>query len=90
MVGRKWLALPLLAFALAACASFPYRWYVIDPDTGMLKGQKPKDDLRMSEVCKPDAIDKAKCIGMLQAEFDRLMSDYVEMRERLKACEDSL
>lgn len=74
---------------LAACASaFPYKWYGIDPGTGVLLGRTPKEDLPLT-TCSPDQAQKGKCAVMLIDEFDRLRNDYVSLKRRLEACERS-
>lgn len=74
---------------LAACASaFPYRWYGIDPEMGLLLGSTPKDDLPLT-TCSPDQTQKGKCAVMLVDEFDRLRNDYALIKKRLEACERS-
>lgn len=72
---------------LVSCAgAFPYKWYGIDPDAGVLFGKTNKEDLPLT-VCAPDQTQKGKCAVILIDEFDRLRNDYAAMKERLKACE---
>ena len=84
---KKALFIILGILFLAACASaFPYKWYGIDPEAGVLLGNTAKDDLPLS-ICAPDDVQKGKCAVMLVAEFDRMRNDYATLVERLKACE---
>lgn len=87
---KKYLILALITFGFMACAtSFPYKWYGLqlpNYDQGKLLGEDEDDDLPI-RVCKPDEQIKGKCVVVLIDEFDRLKSDHVQCRERLKACE---
>ena len=81
-----------LLFA-AACGSAQYRYYGIAPLPGeilrgTLLGPEPKDDRPLSD-CTPDDQEKGKCVVLFTDTWERAQSDYLECRERLKACEDS-
>lgn len=75
------------ALAFVSCgADFPYRWYGIDPQAGLIIGPSSKEDEPIT-VCQPSGEEKGKCIVMKVGEFERLMEDYLEKTERLKECE---
>lgn len=65
-----------------------YPHYVLEPNSGMLLGKEPKDDLPVS-VCAADATSKAKCDVMMHDVFTQLLKDMADYRERLIACEAS-
>lgn len=76
-----------LVFIAASCASaFPYKWYGLDPTQGKLLGKTEEEDLPL-KVCNPDDIQKGKCVVIFVQEFDRLRSDYAEIKQRLVECE---
>jgi hypothetical protein len=89
VVKRRGLLLACVLGLLGCASTFPYRYYGLDARSyeGTLLGDKPKHDLPFS-VCAPDAADKGKCAVILRTELEKLMRDYAEMRERLKACEE--
>jgi hypothetical protein len=89
MVKRRGLLLACVLGLLGCGTTFNYRYYGLEADSygGKLLGPKPKDDIPFS-VCAPDEHDKGKCAVILRAELEKLMRDYADMRERLKACEE--
>jgi len=79
--------------ALISCAStFPFKYYGLDGvdySVGHLRGAKSSDDLRF-EICRPNLEGQEReCVVFRIAEFDRLYTDYIEMANRLKDCEES-
>lgn len=82
---KLWVASFLL---LTCCGSAPiYPYYVVDPEKDLLKAADPKDDLKLSETCKPDASDQAKCILQIRAVFFKKERELLETREALRRCE---
>jgi hypothetical protein len=74
--------------AIASCASaFPYKWYGIDPGAGILLGKTEVEDMPLT-VCSPDDKQKGKCAVFLIEEFERLQTDYANIKARLKQCEE--
>lgn len=74
----------LFAFSIIACASFPYRWYVLNYESGKLQGPQESDDLPLSFCAKgPDY----KCIVIETEQFRAFRKDYDDKVERLKSCE---
>lgn len=91
---RRVLAVLLLSLAACTSLAFNYRWYGVAPAPGQklvgtLLGPEPKDDLDLS-VCNPDEKDKGKCVVFLRAEFEKLRVEYIDLKERLRACEVGL
>lgn len=90
---KKQTVIPgLLLLAIIGCgATFSYRHYGLDARSydGSLLGPDPKQDLPL-KVCEPDAVSTGKCMVMLAAEFYRLKADYLDMANRLIACERKL
>lgn len=77
----------LLSIGAMSCAStFPYKYYGIWPSKGTLLGSDPSKDLPLT-LCEPDEVTKGKCVVFFVDDFDRLLADYVSMKERLKRCE---
>jgi len=91
MEGKKKILFLSLLVLTSCAASFPYRWYGLDCQecAGTLLAKDKKDDLPLS-TCLPDADGKGTCAVLTFTEMDRLRSDYMEMQERLKACDESL
>lgn len=83
---RSFLLGLLLGITLVGCASFQYRYYGIVPSQGKLLGVKPSDDKPLS-MCEPDAQQRGKCVVLFTEEFERFVSDYLETKEQLKACQ---
>jgi NifU-like protein involved in Fe-S cluster formation len=46
-----------------------------------------KGDAKDFSFCSPDKYEKRKCAVMTLDAFQNLLEDYVDMQERLKACE---
>lgn len=90
---RKQTLIPvLLLSAIIGCgATFSFRHYGLDAKSyeGTLLGPDPKQDLELS-VCEPDEVEKGKCIVMLRDEFYRLKLEYLDISNRLIACERKL
>lgn len=83
------LVLSTILLLIAACASaFPYKWYGIDPNAGVLLGKDKESDLPLSK-CQGDKEQQGKCAVMIVDEFDRLRNDYAALRAKLEACERS-
>jgi hypothetical protein len=82
----------ILGFAfcalLTSCASVAYTSYIMDLPVwdGTLKGRKPSEDIPVS-TCQPDAQNLDKCRVVLTAEWERMNSDIINLKERLKSCE---
>ena len=83
----------ILSVVLSGCASTGvYKHYVLGdlPDRcyadGVLRGPKEKDDLPLI-LCKPDVMNKGRCVVVRLHEFERIMSDAQRMMVRLKSCE---
>lgn len=82
-------AYAVLGLGLFSCASigFNYKWYGIDPLAGKLLAPTESGDLSLT-LCQGDEVQKGKCAVMFIEEFDRMRSDYVQLKARLKACEE--
>lgn len=81
----------VIGFLVVSCAglSFGYKFYglqVAHYDDGTLLGPKAADNLPFT-VCEPTAADKAPCIVMLSAEFNRLKADYMDTKQKLNECQ---
>ena len=85
---RALLPIGFLFLVAASCAAFPYKWYGIDPSASKLLGPSPGDDLPLAN-CQGSDGQKGKCAVLFIEEFERLMTDYVETKNRLKACEEN-
>jgi 1-acyl-sn-glycerol-3-phosphate acyltransferase len=86
----KYLWVFLLCVVVVACAGFKYKYYGIEPLPGeelrgTLLGKEPKDDLSLSR-CQPDDVSKGKCVVMFVEDWERLVTDYVEMQKKLEDC----
>lgn len=77
----------VLALSSCATASFDYKWYGIDPAAGKLLGPKEANDLPLTR-CQGDEIQQGKCSVMFIEEFDRMRTDYIQLKVRLRACEE--
>ena len=77
-----------LLLVAASCAAFPYKYYGIDPERQKLLGARPSDDLPLAN-CQGDSSQKGKCAVLFIEEFERLMIDYTEIKNQLKACEEN-
>lgn len=82
------IAIFMLTTLGSCAAAFPYKFYGIVPSTSTLLGPDPKQDLPLS-LCEPDDEAKGKCVVLFREEFERLMSDYISTKERLKQCEQN-
>lgn len=74
---------------LIGCAGkWPYKPYGLDADSysGWLRGPNPENDVAL-ELCKPDIHAKGKCYVIFAEDYHRLRTEYLDMQERLKACE---
>jgi hypothetical protein len=86
----------LVALLALSCSSlgFNYRFYVLDaePESDLrrvtLRGPEPEDDLP-GQVCEDDQSSMAKCIVYLRSEHEKLQRDFLELQERLIACEEN-
>jgi len=79
---------PIALLVISSCATpeFNYRWYGIDPAEGKLLGPVESMDLPLT-MCQGDEQQKGKCAVLFIDEFDRLRTDYIQMKVRLKDCE---
>lgn len=89
-MGRlAWICMgALLATACGAAASYPYRYYVLQANSyqGKLLADKPENDLALA-VCAPEAGKQGKCMVMLKDAYLQLKSDYLDLQNRLAACQ---
>lgn len=75
--------------ALAACTSSADLYYGLEVPKdvrGTLLGATEEDDVPLTE-CYARPGKKSPCVVMFSSEFFKLRRDYLEMKERLKACE---
>lgn len=87
-MGVKRLLL-LLVIILPACgATFAYKFYGVDAVSyeGNLLGEKPEDDIPFAR-CKPDDVEKGKCVVMLKEEFFQMKADYLQTKQALIDCQ---
>jgi len=77
-----------LTAALASCATpaFNYKWYGIDPAAGKLLGPDASTDLPLTR-CQGDEQQAGKCAVMFIDEFDRLRTDYIQLKVQLRECQ---
>jgi hypothetical protein len=85
---KFWLVPGCLLLVAASCAAFPYKYYGIDPSASKLLGPSPRDDLPLANCQGVDG-QKGKCAVLFIEEFERLMIDYTEIKNQLKACEEN-
>jgi len=81
----------LAALILASCAGFSYRYYGMDQvifDHGVLLGPSPNDDLPFSK-CAPSGGENL-CVVMFAEEFFAFKREYLDLRDRLEACEKKI
>lgn len=91
-MGLKWIRLATgfaiglaIGLTLTACASFTYKYYVLDLDEAELKGPSEQDDLPISVCAKtPEGY---QCVTMKIDEFYRLKSNYQKLEKRLEELE---
>lgn len=76
-----------LGLVLVSCGSTGYTYYVLKYREGKLNARNPKDDLPIS-ICDDTARSKANCYVILRDEKIKIERDIIELRERLKACEE--
>ncbi len=78
----------LLVTACGAAASYPYRYYVLKADSykGVLLGNKAENDLALS-VCAPEPGKEGKCMVMLKDAYLQLKADYLDLQNKLAACQ---
>lgn len=82
------IAIFLASVGGSCAAAFPYKYYGIIPSTSTLLAKDPKYDLPLS-LCEPDDQIKGKCVVLFVEDFERLLTDYAAMKERLKQCEQN-
>jgi len=70
---------------LSACASFTYKYYVLNLETQTLQGPEAKDDLPLT-VCAKSA-EGYQCITMKLDEFYRLKTAYERQQKRIEQLE---
>jgi len=81
----------ILGMLSTACGTgTKYKHYVVGNDfgtyEGTLYGPEEKDDIPFSR-CKPDDLNKGKCIVVELLEFERILSDVDRMEKMLRACQ---
>jgi len=77
----------ILALGSCASANFNYKWYGIDPLAGRLLGPTEAQDLPLDR-CQGDELQKGKCSVMFIEEFERMRTEYIQLKVRLRACEE--
>ena len=77
----------VLGVLSCASANFNYKWYGIDPEAQKLLGPTEQQDLPIS-ICQGTEQQQGKCAVFLVEEFERLRTDYIQLKLRLKACEE--
>lgn len=82
------IIIAMTAIGSSCAAAFPYKYYGIVPSTNTLLGKEPKYDLPLS-LCEPDDQLKGKCVVLFTEDFERLVTDHVSLKERLKQCEQN-
>ena len=77
-----------LGLTLTACATFPYKYYVLRYREGRLNGHASdgSQDLPIS-ICDDTAASKANCFVMLRGDFIQLQKDMDAQKRELDACE---
>jgi hypothetical protein len=70
---------------LTACASFSYRYYVLNLETQTLQGPSEKEDLPLT-VCAKSS-EGYQCVTMKLDEFYRLKSAYERQEKRIEELE---
>lgn len=85
---KSFILTSVFLLSIVACASFPYKWYVLDLENSKLRGpDETKDvDLNFCAVGM-NGNDGYNCIVFKVEEFKAFRKDYDEKIERLKACE---
>lgn len=86
----------LVAFCIfvVSCGSaqFPYDYYAIDlpsyEEGELLPQNEDLPNLPLSTCDPTTAPEGEKCVVVLAEEFRQLVLEYIEMKERLKACEE--
>jgi len=86
MIKPMIAGIALTAAAMSCASSFPYKYYGIWPSRDTLLAADPKNDLPLN-LCEPDDSVKGKCVVLFVDQFDRLLADYISMKERLSKCE---
>lgn len=80
----------VLGFLLAGCvgATFAWQYYSLSIASydGKLLAVEPANDKDFT-ICAPDSNVKGKCILMLAADFYALKQDYLDVQNKLIACE---
>jgi hypothetical protein len=74
-----------IGLTLTACASFSYKYYVLNLESGELLGPREEDDLPIS-VCAKSA-EGYQCVTMKLDEFYRLKANYQKLEKRLEELE---
>lgn len=82
------LGVMLAVTACGVAAQFNYRYYSVGADhyEGVLRGPTEKDDLPFS-TCKPSQGKAAPCIAMLKDPYLQLKADYLDLQNKLSACQ---
>ena len=80
----------LSGFLFTGCvsATFAYKWFYPEflSYQGKLLAHLPADDLD-GKVCEKDAQGNHTCIVMLKPEFMAMYTDYLDLQNKLIACE---
>ena len=89
MTKRDFYVAAITALILAACATFPYKYYGLSGVTytnGTLLGPVAADDLPFSN-CAPTAADAHPCVVMFAQDFFAFKQDYQDTQNKLEECE---
>jgi len=92
---RRSHALWVAGLLVVSCGSaqFPYDYYGVDVpsyEEGELFDARNPDRKIRFKTCDPETPPAGeKCVVLLADEFETLVLDYLDIRERLKACEDN-
>lgn len=83
-MGRLIFLFIFILVSCAASASFPFRYYrpELEKYEGILRGDKPENDLAFKE-CEPSSGKATPCLVMLKDEFFRLKAEYEANQQEL-------
>lgn len=85
---RSMILASAVILTFVACASFPYKWYVLDLENSKLRGPKEEDDVQLNFCAMGiNGNDGYNCIVFKVEEFRAFRKDYDDKVERLKSCE---
>lgn len=89
MARISWMIIgAVLITACGAAAQFNYHYFGVDAANydGYLRGPKPENDLPFS-TCKPTPGKAAPCLAMIKDQFLALKADYLDLQNKLNACQ---